>query len=391
MTHLARAMAAAAAAAAISAAAQAGAAEVKVYGRIDTGLIYNHYAGDSLKQDAVTLDSGVNTASRWGLKGSESLTDSTRVLFQMENRFTSDSGAFKSFSAGKSGRMFGGQMFLGVANKQLGEIALGRMAGTSSGSGAFDLQYYMDAFGGGTNGAGNAPVKAGRYDNAIAYRSPMLAGFQTTLQYSMKNDGYDEGDENTSDVNRYWSAALRYSSGPLNLVGIAEGVAWGRRQQIDSGASTSKKLFTLGGSYRFQPATVYAEAQYYNGANAVDSFSAKRVAEVRDAATGAVKTAGRAAGSIEGYGLYAGAQVWLSGLSSWQSMAYWKDYTLDREGVKTSGHSIGVATKYIYRPSKTVELYLGGGMSEVSRIDGKTGARLADKNLNVFSGLTKYF
>ncbi len=354
------------------------AADVTIYGRIDTGLLFNHNAGDSKTPgNSLTMASGSNTASRWGLKGSEQLTDTTKVIYQMENRFTSDTGAFKTFTTGKSGRMFGGQMFLGVVNQTFGELSLGRMAGSSSGSGAYDLQYYMDAFGGGTVGTGNAPVKAARYDNMITWRTPMLAGLQGTFQYSMQNDGYDEGDENTSDVNRYYSAALRFNRGPLNLVAIYEGITWGHETQIESGASTSKKAVTLGGSYRFQPVTVYLQAQYYNGVNAIDGFSAK-------------KTASTAAGAIEGYGVYAGTQFWLSGLSSWQSMVYWKDYTLHRSGSSFDGASIGVATKYIYRPSKTVDMYVGGGFSQWNRLDAAS-RKLTDKNVNFFTGVTKYF
>lgn len=348
------------------------AANVTLYGRVDTGVIVNRSFGDSASRGTVvSMNSGVNTASRWGLKGTEKLSDDTDVLFQLENRFTSDDGSFKTFSSGKAGRMFGGQAFAGVKSKTFGQVTFGRNAGSSSGSGAYDLQYYMDAFGGGTNGTGNAPVKAGRYDNTVTWRTPMLQGFQGTFMYSMKGDGYDEGDENTSDVNRYWSAALRYAKGPMNLVAIAEGTAWGHAKQIDQGASTSRKLFTVGGSYRFQPVTVYAQAQYWNGANRIDGFKADP------------------SSSIEGWGLYAGTQFWMSGLSSWQSMVYYKDYSLNKAGASFDGKSIGVATKYLYRPSKTIDMYVGGGFSQWDRVSG--GRILTDKNLNAFLGLTKYF
>lgn len=368
------------AAALLSTLGTASAADVAIYGRIDTGLIFNHNAGDSDKHGNTTsLNSGTNTASRWGLKGSEDLTADTKVIFQLENHFESDTGAFK-----EGGRMFGGQAWVGLRNTTFGELTLGRMAGVSSGSGPYDLQYYMDAFGGGTNGTGNAPVKSSRYDNMVTWRTPMWAGFQATFQYSMENDGGNEGRENTSDVNRFYAAGLRYNNGPLNLVGIYEGITWGHKETIDTGATTSKKAVTLGGSYKFQPVTVYFQAQYFNGVNALDGFSAKYV-KTNDT----TNTPATPAGSIKGYGIYAGTQFWLSGLSSWQSMVYWKDYKLERDGNSFDGSSIGVATKYLYRPSKTVDMYVGAGFSLWDRV--KANQVLTDKNINVFSGITKYF
>ncbi len=346
------------------------AADIKIYGRIDTGLVYQHFSGDSTKEDSFSLDSGPNTASRWGVQGSEQITPETSVGFRLENRFASDTGELK-----ENGRMFGGMAAVTISNKTWGELAFGRMAGVGSGSGPYDLLILIDAFDGGSVGTGVTSVRSTRYDNMITYRSPMIAGLQATLQYSLNTDstGEDQGDESTSDVNRFYAAALRYNAGPLNIVGYYEGTAWGHVRQPDNGADTDKQVFTLGASYRFEPVTVYAQAQYYNGVNKMDGF-----------------TADDRASSIKGYGLYAGAQFWF-GLSSWQSMVYWRDYTRDgAEGAPSwDGKTIAVATKYLYRPSKTIDMYVGGGFSQWDRIsDGKV---LTDKGFNVFSGITKYF
>ena len=98
----------------------------------------------------------------------------------------------------------------------------------------------------------------------------------------------------------------------------------------------------------------------------------------------------RTSGSIEGYGIHAGTQFWLSGLSSWQSMVYWKDYKEKlNDGRSYDGNTLGIATKYIYRPSKTIDMYIGAGFSQWDRID--SGRVLTDKEWNLFSGITKYF
>lgn len=74
------------------------AANVTVYGTVDTGLVYTHQSfggalptnGDSSK---FSMDSGVLGASKFGFKGTEDLGDGYSVSFQLENGFKSDTGA----------------------------------------------------------------------------------------------------------------------------------------------------------------------------------------------------------------------------------------------------------------------------------------------------------
>lgn len=75
----------------------ASAAQITIYGRIDSGVLYQNNFGDSVKENTFTLDSGLNTASRWGIKGSEDITNNLQAIFRLENRFMSDSGTFKSW------------------------------------------------------------------------------------------------------------------------------------------------------------------------------------------------------------------------------------------------------------------------------------------------------
>ncbi len=344
------------------------AADVRLYGRIDTGLVFHHYSGDSVKDDTFSMDSGPNTASRWGIQGSEALSPDTTVSFRLENRFMSDDGAFKQFSKGHPGRMFGGQANMTLADRRFGEVAFGRTAGIGSGSGSYDYQVYMDAFGGGSVGNGNAPVKSTRYDNMITYRTPDIAGWQATLQYSLKTDGYDEGDEASSDVDRFGAAGLRWHRGNLNVVAAYETIF----RNADAVVDRDRKVATVGGGYRFEPVTVFLQAQYFTGLDTLDGFSAK------------------SGESIKGFGLYGGTEFWF-GPSSWKTMLYWRDYRLEERTLDKDGTTLGLATKYVYRPSKTVELYAGGGLSSWDRVSAADGSVLTDRETNLFAGLTKYF
>ncbi len=344
------------------------AAQVSVYGRIDTGLVYQNFFGDSVRDNTFTMESGANTASRVGLRGEENLSSDVSVGFRIESRFASDTGELKG------GRLFEGMSLINVVSKTWGELAAGRIAGVGSGAGPYDLQFFMDAFGGGTFGSALAPVKSTRMDNMIVYRTPKLGDFQATFQHSLKInslDTKDAGEEGEASSTRYWSSGIRFNRGALNLVAIYEGTTWGH--DSFTGADKDKSVFTLGGSYRLNDVTYYLQGQYFNGVEKIDAMSASKTAS-----------------QLKGYGIYGGTQVWF-GLSSWQSMVYWRDYKLDSQNASDKkGRSIGIATKYLYRPSKTIDMYVGAGYSQWDRL-GSKGEGLTDKSVNVFTGITKYF
>lgn len=339
------------------------AADVSVYGRIDTGVVYQSFSGDSVKSDSFTMESGPSTASRVGIQGSEKLSDDLTVGFRLENRFASDSGEIKG------GRLFEGSAFLKISSRTWGEVAAGRISGIGSGSGPYDLQFFMDAFGGGAFGTGLAPVKSTRMDNVLTVRTPVVAGLQATLQHSLKIDNtIENADESTSDVDRFWAGGLRWNAGQLNVVGLVEATSWGHR--TTTAPDTTKKVFTLGGSWRTGDVMGYLQGQYFDGVEKLDGFKA-----------GGAK-------NIEGWGLYAGAQVWF-GPSSLQTMLYWRDYDVRTAAGTHDGSSVGLAAKYIWRPSKTVDMYVGAGYSEWDRL--AAGRILTDKSFNAYTGVTKYF
>ena len=71
-------------------------------------------------------------------------------------------------------------------------------------------------------------------------------------------------------------------------------------------------------------------------------------------------------------------------------MIYYKDYELERDtGKGYDGDSLGITTKYVYRPTKTVDLYVGGGYSRWDREEG--GKMYTDTDFNLYTGITKYF
>ena len=196
------------------------AADVTMYGKVDTGLQFktnevtegNQTVTDT---DTFSMENGLNSASRFGIKGSEDLGNGMKVSFQLENGFKSDSGEFKT-----SGKLFDRQATVAVSS-DFGTLTMGRVGGIGSGAG-FDLVYgYGDAFDGGSpNVLGLA--KSDRYDNMVTYQTPKFAGMQATVQYSFKEASGAEGREGSSAVNRYASAGLTGNFGALNTGFISE-------------------------------------------------------------------------------------------------------------------------------------------------------------------------
>ncbi len=72
------------------------AADVQLYGILDTGVGYSHIDMDTSGVDDVDsfeMKSGVGSGSRWGLKGTEDLGNGLTVGFILENGFDSDDGS----------------------------------------------------------------------------------------------------------------------------------------------------------------------------------------------------------------------------------------------------------------------------------------------------------
>ena len=85
--------------AAVSFSAQA--ADVQLYGTVDYGFVYNHAkttetGADSVKDDSFSMASGTNSASAFGLTGSEDLGNGLKVTFRLENGFEADSGSLST-------------------------------------------------------------------------------------------------------------------------------------------------------------------------------------------------------------------------------------------------------------------------------------------------------
>ena len=119
---------------------------VTLYGRIDTGLVYTHKNLDNTagSTDTFSMDSGVTTGSRWGLKGSEDIGNA-KVGFVLESGFNSDDG-----TSGQNNRLFGREAQVNISGAY-GTLYAGRLASIASDSGSIgylgDVSAFPNAFG----------------------------------------------------------------------------------------------------------------------------------------------------------------------------------------------------------------------------------------------------
>lgn len=185
---------------------------VTLYGLLDVGVgITDPETGST----TTALVSGVQSGSRWGLKGSEDLGGGLKAIFQLENGFNVDNGTL-----GQGGRLFGRWAYAGLAGS-FGEVRLGRQWAAG-----FELAGLVDPFGTGFGAAGMqstfSSANALRVDNALVYRSPVVGGFLGVVGYSFNAVAQESGSASANPNALTLGGA--YLNGPLAVIGTYENV-----------------------------------------------------------------------------------------------------------------------------------------------------------------------
>lgn len=180
---------------------------LSIYGVVDAGINYDN--GGSAAGRQWRLQSGQQSGSRLGFKGTEDLGGGLSAIFTLESGFNTDDGTM-----GQGGRLFGRQAWVGLSGSSFGSIKLGRQQ--------TPLYYATDAIDPfHINQAGNLQAAFGyglylrdplsRSDNTISYTTPNFAGATATVAYSF---GETAGSFST---NRNATAGISYVNGPINV------------------------------------------------------------------------------------------------------------------------------------------------------------------------------
>lgn len=348
------------------------AANVDVYGRIDTGLSYVHYDETGLSDavDTLSLDSGLSSGSRWGLKGSEDLGNGYQVGFVLESGFSSDTGAMS-----KDG-LFNREATLRVSGP-FGSIYAGRMGRIGSDAGS--VGFYAGSVSPFGSGWGKMPghfaVTANydtRYSNALAYVSPKVGPVTVYAQYTMGN-----ATENESGDDRLFSLGAQADFGALQVLGLVEYLnkkSFDGTNAYDDSQYDDSYTINLGGSYDFGVAKVFLAGQYFKAApdfaGMKDNYDVGSVDEI----------AWRF--SFDGFGVNVGATAPIGAGQFLVSAGYGKgDLNIDTKDAKVSADAYIIQVGYTYPFSKRTNLYAGAGYMQTSMEDGYiTDTTTSDKD-----------
>lgn len=336
------------------------AANVDVYGRIDTGLSYVHYdeTGLSDAKDTLSLDSGMSSGNRWGLKGSEDLGNGYQVGFVLESGFDADTGALGA------GGIFGREATLRVSGP-FGSIYAGRMGRIGSDAGS--VGFYagsVSPFGSGWGKmAGHFAVTANydsRYNNALAYVSPKVGPVTVYAQYTMGNTT-----ENESGDDRLFSLGAQADFGALQVLGLVEYL---NKKSVavttvyDDSQYDDSYTINLGGSYDFSVAKVFLAGQYFKAAPNYAGMKANYAKFVEG---------NEWRYSFDGFGVNVGATAPIGAGQFLVSAGYGKgDVNYNTQDAKISADAYIIQVGYTYPFSKRTNLYAGAGYMQTSMEDG---------------------
>ena len=240
-------------AAAVAALAAGGAyaqSSVTLYGVVDAGLTYANKVPNAAGNGGasrVGLDSGGLSGSRWGLRGVEDLGGGLKGIFNLESGFNLDDG-----KSAQGGRLFGRNAYVGLQG-QWGQLTLGRQQNLLY---DFSLVYDPMAIATRYSLAAQDAFFAGRADNAVKYIGT-FGGLSVSALYSFNRDGNEQAGLNK--LGREWSLGANYAGGPF-----AVGAVYDQSNNTTAALVDNKEQrATIGGTYAFGPAKLYAGYRWY--------------------------------------------------------------------------------------------------------------------------------
>ena len=237
---------------------------VQLYGIVDMGIA--HYTG--VKPSAGTgdasftgLQSGIQSPSRIGIKGTEDLGGGLSAIFNAETGFCA---AGTNVTGGNSGGYCSGggfmqrQSYVGLTGS-FGTVVGGRLYNP-----AYNNQVAIDPFGFGLTGSigntslltQNGVANLTRADQTLAYITPNFSGFNATLAYTFNVGSATQPINTAGSTSRAYWLSGNYNNGP-----ITAGVDYSQitnmqniNAAFDIGAKA--KMYDIFGGYDFGIAKV---------------------------------------------------------------------------------------------------------------------------------------
>lgn len=230
-------------------------ASVTLYGLMDMGVDYvsNEGHGASLK-----LTSGELQQSRFGLLGTEDLSDGMQAVFKLENGFNAANGAL-----GAAGTLWSREARVGLVTRA-GSVSLGlqpaSMVDYLGKYTASMLVYgpaYYSAHPGNYDRVLNFPIS-----NSIKYTTPLLGGFSASALFGFG------GQPGSITAQSTWSFGVGYDQGPLSIgagymkvngpIGTAGILASTANPFTTTNANDALQTYGVGGSYEIGSSLLFA-------------------------------------------------------------------------------------------------------------------------------------
>ena len=376
------------------------AADVTMYGRLDAGFQYNQNSVDVNGTEVVDdssfkMGSGQSTGSRFGVKGTEELSEGLKAGFVLEHGFSVDDGAF-----GDDERMFNREASLQLISDDYGTLALGRMGSIKSDAGTFG--FYAGAVNPFGTGWSNVPgvgakIFSGhesRWDNMITYKSPTFAGTTVYAQYSM---GGNAADEMTHRADRYAALGVNFVAGNLNLAAVVDWTdeAYEKAFVVTGEERDDQYTINIGGSYDCGHAKTYLAASYFKNANDVAGMvdllddTTQAAAEMADFTLPEdLASWSTMFDKFKGYGVALGTDIPAFGGNFLVSLAY---TDAEEENWDADFKAYSGAVGYTYPLSKRTNLYAVGVYNN-REIDGTLfGNAVEQDQYQAFFGMVHKF
>lgn len=377
-------------------AGSAAAADVSLYGLVDYGFQYESVdqGSEQYESDKFQMKSGMNSGSRFGLKGSEEIAAGTQVGFVLENGFSADDGTMDN-----NGRLFGREAQLFVSG-EFGTFSFGRVGQLMSANGTYGLMGKFSVFSGGwgshTGGKYFHVADWGRMDNTITYVSPAVAGIRVHAQYSFQPDtkevhGTGTAVENKGTADRVGSFAVTYEGAALKLIALGQWNQWSNLPRGAQGTSTDwreKKdgynVF-VGTNYDFDVAKVYVTGEY-NKHMRIKASDNKTITGMAGAFSNWINNTGY----IDGYAATIGADVPAFGGTFKADLGYRYGECVVNNANDFKQVALGLG--YTYDLSKRTTVYTGGSYVDGTLGKIHTGADTLDPTAyELFAGMIHRF
>ncbi|HKO68398.1 MAG TPA: porin [Burkholderiaceae bacterium] len=224
---------------------------VTLYGIIDVNYQYNDPDASGASSTS-GINSGHQSGSRFGIRGSEALSPNLNAVFTIEGGMDVSTG-----TSLQGGRLFGRQAWGGLSGGW-GTLVLGRVATFSSGTGSFDMfgsvDPFLTGFGDSSLGSTFTPSGALRLDNSALYQSPSFGGFKFGAGYSFNGNGSEVA--GSGNNNKVWFFGANFAAGPFfaavtyDTIDLANGPVSGSAATPAIPANANdQKMLQIGGTF----------------------------------------------------------------------------------------------------------------------------------------------